>query len=93
MLRGGVDIAEATTRKMLNYCEEKRAAASSSRARARAGAMARAGLLNGKRATIHWEKSGQFLEEFEDVDLTKSIFVNDGNRTINAAARPRLTLC
>ena len=36
--------------------------------------LAKAGLLDGKRATIHWENQDSFVEEFEDVELTKSVF-------------------
>ena len=46
--------------------------------------VAKAGLLDGKRATIHWENHDSFLEEFEEVDLTKSVFVVDGNRMTTA---------
>lgn len=45
-----------------------------------AHALARAGLLDGRRATIHWENQDGFLEDFTEVDLTRSIFVIDGNR-------------
>ena len=41
--------------------------------------LARAGLLADKRATIHWENHDSFVEEFDDVDLTKRVFVIDGN--------------
>ena len=30
--------------------------------------------------TIHWENQDGFEEEFEEVKLTKSVFVMDGNR-------------
>lgn len=43
-------------------------------------AMARAGLLRGKRCTIHWEHVPAFVEEFPDVDLTRSLFEIDGDR-------------
>ena len=36
--------------------------------------LAKAGLLDGKRATIHWENQDSFIEEFEEVELTKSVF-------------------
>ncbi|WP_370228577.1 GlxA family transcriptional regulator [Cognatishimia sp.] len=38
--------------------------------------MAKAGLLDGKRATIHWEKRQAFLEEFPEVDLTEYTFTS-----------------
>jgi len=46
--------------------------------------MAKAGLLEGRRATIHWENHDSFIEEFEDIQLTKSVFVTDGNRLTTA---------
>ena len=78
---GGVDVQRATTKKVISWLRRE----------ARKGmllgglctasyALAKAGLLDGKRATIHWENQDSFAEEFEEVDLTKSVFVVDGNR-------------
>ena len=47
-------------------------------------ALARAGLLDGRRATIHWENHDGFAEEFSEVELTRSVFVIDGNRMSTA---------
>ena len=46
--------------------------------------LARAGLLDGRRATIHWENQDSFIEEFENVRLSKAVFVTDGNRLTSA---------
>jgi transcriptional regulator GlxA family with amidase domain len=54
--------------------------------------VAKAGLLDGKRATIHWENQDSFLEEFEDVRLTKSVFVVDGNRMSTAGGTASIDL-
>ena len=54
--------------------------------------MARAGLLDGKKATIHWENQDSFIEEFEDVKLTKSVFVVDGNRMSTAGGTASIDL-
>ena len=54
--------------------------------------MAKAGLLDGKKATIHWENQDSFLEEFEDVRMTKSVFVVDGNRMSTAGGTASLDL-
>ncbi len=54
--------------------------------------MAEAGLLDGRRATIHWENQDGFLEEFEDVDLTRSVFVIDGNRLTSAGGTAAIDL-
>jgi len=40
--------------------------------------MARAGLLSGRRATIHWEHRLVFAEEFLDVELESGLYVIDG---------------
>jgi len=40
--------------------------------------MARAGLLAGRRATIHWEHRALLVEEFPDVELEGGLYVIDG---------------
>lgn len=42
--------------------------------------MARAGLLEGRRATIHWDEITAFSEAFDDVDAVTERFVIDGDR-------------
>ncbi|WP_426130384.1 GlxA family transcriptional regulator [Pararhizobium sp. PWRC1-1] len=42
--------------------------------------LARAGLLLGKRCTLHWEAIPQFAEEFPDIEVTRELYVRDGNR-------------
>ncbi len=49
-------------------------------------------MLDGKKATIHWENQDGFLEEFEDVKLTKSVFVIDGNRWSTAGGTSSIDL-
>ncbi len=41
--------------------------------------LARAGLLDGRHATIHWENAASFSEQFPRVKLTSEIFTIDGN--------------
>lgn len=55
-------------------------------------ALARAGLLEGRRATIHWENHNGFAEEFPEVDLTRSVFVLDGNRITAAGGMAALDM-
>ena len=57
-----------------------------------AHALAEAGLLDGRRATIHWENRDGFLEEFTDTDLSKSVFVIDGNRLTAAGGTASIDL-
>ena len=54
--------------------------------------LAKAGLLDGKKATIHWENQDSFIEEFEEVNLTKSVFVVDGNRITTAGGTSLIDL-
>ena len=85
MLCGGIDVAEATTRKLLNWIRREARRGTTMAGLCTAGyTLAKAGLLNGKKATIHWENQDSFAEEFEDVELTKSVFVVDGNRITTA---------
>jgi transcriptional regulator GlxA family with amidase domain len=42
--------------------------------------LARAGLLDGRRATLHWEHVPSFREAFPDVEVVPSLFEIDGNR-------------
>lgn len=42
--------------------------------------LARAGLLDGRRATLHWEHAAAFHEAFPEVDVVPALFVLDGDR-------------
>ena len=82
---GGIDVQQATTKAILNWLRrEARRGAAIGGLCTGAYTVAKAGLLDGKRATIHWENQDSFLEEFEEVKLTKSVFVVDGNRMSTA---------
>jgi AraC family transcriptional regulator, glycine betaine-responsive activator len=54
--------------------------------------LAAAGILDGRRATIHWENQDGFLEDFDAVDLTRSVFVIDGNRLTSAGGTAAIDL-
>jgi len=90
---GGIDVQDATTKPILNWLrrEARRGVAIGGLCTA-AYTVARAGLMDGKRATIHWENQDSFLEEFEDVKLTKSVFVMDGNRMSTAGGTASIDL-
>lgn len=78
---GGIDIKKATTKPVINWLRrEARRGVAIGGLCTGAYALAKAGLLDGKKATIHWENQDGFAEEFEEVNLTKSVFVMDGNR-------------
>ncbi|OIQ34055.1 MAG: AraC family transcriptional regulator [Roseobacter sp. MedPE-SWchi] len=89
----GVNVQGATSKKLLAWLRRE----------ARKGVMigglctasyvlAKAGLLDGKRATIHWENIDSFAEEFEEVTLTKSVFVIDNNRMSTAGGTSSIDL-
>lgn len=85
MLCGGLDVQKATTRKLLNWVRREARRGVTTAGLCTAGyTLASAGLLDGRKATIHWENHDSFTEQFEDVELTKSIFVVDGNRITTA---------
>jgi len=93
LICGGINVQAATSKKLLNWVRHQ----------ARRGltigglctgsyVLARAGLLDGRRATIHWENHDSFAESFEDVELTKSVFVVDGNRLSTAGGASSIDL-
>ncbi len=57
-----------------------------------AWAVARAGLLTGRRATTHWEDLEAFAAAFPDVAVAPERFVIDGNRFTSGGAGPTLDL-
>jgi transcriptional regulator GlxA family with amidase domain len=90
---GGMDIQAATTKKLLNWLRrEARKGLTMAGLCTAAHSMAKAGLLDNKRATIHWENQDSFSEEFEEVKLTKSVFVVDGNRMTTAGGTSSIDL-
>jgi AraC family transcriptional regulator, glycine betaine-responsive activator len=93
MVCGGVDIQRSTTRAVVGWLRrESRRGVTIGGMCTGAYALAKAGLLDGKKATIHWENQDGFLEEFEDVRLTKSVFVVDGNRMTTAGGTSSIDL-
>ncbi len=93
MLCGGVHVQAATTKRLLNWVRREARRGVTMAGLCTAGyTMAKAGLLDGKRATIHWENHDSFLEEFDEVDLTKSVFVVDGNRITTAGGTASIDL-
>lgn len=93
LLCGGTDVQRVATTKMLSWLrrEARRGLAVGGLCTA-AYVMARAGLLDGKKATIHWENHDSFIEEFDEVELTKSVFVVDGNRMSTAGGTSSIDL-
>lgn len=93
VLCGGINVAQATTKPLLNWLrrETRRGVAVGGLCTA-SYTLARAGLLDGKRATIHWENQDSFAEEFEDITLTKSVFVTDAKTFTTAGGTASIDL-
>ena len=90
---GGLDIQSVSTKKILSWLRrEARKGVGMVGLCTGAYTLAKAGLLDGKRATIHWENQDSFAEEFEEVTLTKSVFVVDGNRMTTAGGTSSIDL-
>ncbi|WP_238366615.1 GlxA family transcriptional regulator [Mesobacterium pallidum] len=90
---GGIDVQSATTKKLLNWLRrEARRGLRTGGLCTAAFTLAKAGLLDGKRATIHWENQDSFAEEFDEVTLTKSVFVVDGTRMTTAGGTASIDL-
>ncbi|MEO0486365.1 MAG: GlxA family transcriptional regulator [Pseudomonadota bacterium] len=90
---GGLDVQAATSKRVLNWLRREARRGPLIGGLCTAGyALAKAGLLDGKRATIHWENQDSFAEEFDEVELTKSVFVIDGNRLTTAGGTASIDL-
>lgn len=93
LICGGIDVRTNTTPAVVNWLRKvARKGPVIGGLCTGAHAMAEAGLLEGRRATIHWENRDGFLEEFSDIDLTKSVFVIDGNRLSAAGGTASIDL-
>ena len=90
---GGIDVGKASTKRVVSWLrrEARRGTAIAGLCTA-SHTLAVAGLLDGKRATIHWENQDSFAEEFEEVKLTKSVFTVDGNRMTTAGGTASIDL-
>jgi len=90
---GGIDVQGATTRRLVNWLRrEARRGCAMGGLCTGAHALAAAGLLDGRRATIHWENLDSFAEDFIDVQLTRSVFAIDGGRYTTAGGTASLDL-
>ena len=93
LLCGGTAIQASTTKKLIGWLrrEARRGLVIGGLCTA-AYPMAKAGLLEEKKATIHWENQDSFAEEFLEVELTKTVFVCDGNRYTTAGGTSSIDL-
>ena len=82
---GGINVKDHTSKAILNWLRrEARRGVHIGALCTASYVLAKAGLLNGKTATIHWENYDSFEEEFDEVALSKSVFVVDENRSSSA---------
>jgi transcriptional regulator GlxA family with amidase domain len=93
LLWGGGNVRQNTSKRLVSWLRrEARKGIVVGSLCTGAYSLAHAGLLDGKRATIHWEHQDSFEEEFVDVELTKSVFVISGNRMTAAGGTASLDL-
>ena len=93
MICGGIDVQGATTKRLLSWLRrEARKGVTMAGLCTAAFSLAKAGLLDGKKATIHWENQDSFAEEFQEVELTKSVFVIDEKRLTTAGGTSSIDL-
>lgn len=78
---GGANVKQAITRPVLTWLRrESRRGMAVGAVCTGAQALAQAGLLDGRRCTIHWENRDSFEEDFPEIRLTQNIYVIDQNR-------------
>ncbi|WP_184012035.1 GlxA family transcriptional regulator [Rubricella aquisinus] len=85
MVCSGIDVQDATTKPLLTWLRREGRKGITIGALCNATyILARAGLLDGKKCTIHWDNRDSFEEDFPEVELTQAIYVIDGNRMSSA---------
>jgi len=85
MVCGGARVKQAVNAKLMNWARRE----------ARKGVafgglctgtyfLAKAGLLQGRKATIHWENRESLIEDFPDLEISNAVYVVDKNRHSSA---------
>ncbi len=93
MVCGGVKVKANTTKKLISWLRrEARKGVAIGAFCTATYTLAEAGLLDGKRATIHWENRDGFTEDFDEIELTRSVYVIDGNRMTTAGGTASIDL-
>lgn len=81
----GINVEHKKTPKLLSVLRQKKSRGVKLGALCSgAYVIAKAGLLNGQSASIHWEFHDSFMESFPEVNLVRSVFVAD-DKVISAA--------
>ncbi|HEU0221247.1 MAG TPA: GlxA family transcriptional regulator [Paracoccaceae bacterium] len=82
---GGVQVNSSSTKTILNWLRrEARRGVTIGGVCTGSHTLAKAGLLDGRKCTIHWENRDSFVEAFPEVMLTGQIYVIEGNRCSSA---------
>ena len=77
----GIEALAAVTRPVLNWLRRNdRRGVELGAVCTGAHILAKAGLLEGRRCTIHWESLPAVAEEFPEIDFTSRLYEIDGNR-------------
>jgi transcriptional regulator GlxA family with amidase domain len=93
LICGGMGIDRTSTKNVLNWLRrEARRGVAIGGLCTGAFTMAKAGLLEGKKCTIHWENYDSFTEEFDHIELSKAVYMIDGNRYTSAGGMSSLDL-
>ncbi len=78
---GGAQVKQAVTQKMLNWARrEARKGVAFGGLCTGTYLLAKAGLLQGRTATIHWENRESLIEDFPELEVSTAVFVVDKNR-------------
>ncbi|WP_284154947.1 GlxA family transcriptional regulator [Algicella marina] len=78
---GGRDVKNSTTKAVLAWLRrEHRKGMTVGAVCTGSHVLAKAGLLDGRRATIHWDNRDSFVEDYPEIELAQNVFVIDGNR-------------
>lgn len=90
---GGADIRAASDKAILEWLRRQaRRGITAGGLCTAAYTLAKAGLLEGRKATIHWENQASFGEEFPDITLAATPYVIDGNRYSTAGGTSAIDL-
>jgi AraC family transcriptional regulator, glycine betaine-responsive activator len=90
---GGANIRTASDKPIIDWLrrQARRGVAAGGLCTA-AWTLAKAGLLEGRKATIHWENQASFGEDFPDIALAATPYVIDGNRFSTAGGTSAIDL-
>lgn len=97
LLCTGIDVRHAATKPLMTWLrKQSRRGVSMGAVCTGAHLLAAAGLLEGKRCTLHWENHAAFMEEFPDVEISTLLYcIDEGVATCaggTAAADMMLTM-